>query len=594
LYNEPVTIPEALSVASQLQRAGRLAESEQVCRQILRSDARQHAALNILGKIGIQTGQNPQAVAIFQQAIALEPRMAEYHGNLGLALLGAGRAEESVAASRAALAIDPKSTPPYNNLALALNRLGRPDEAIGTYRAALKIRPDYFIAMNNLGDLLGTLGEVEEAVELFRRAIAIRPDYPPARSNLLLYLNYLPGVTPRSIFEEHQRWNADFTARLQTPGAVFANDRSPQRRLKMGYVSPDFHDTSVSRFLLPLMEHHDHEQFEIFCFSDVVVPDKTTARFKGYAGGWHSLLAMSADAAAALVRQLNIDILVDLTGHTANNRLTVFARKPAPIQVSYLGYPCTTGISAIDYRLTDAMADSPGLRDGNCTEKLIRLPRTAWCFEPPEAAVRAQILKDRPPGPIRFGSFNNFAKVSNKILALWMEILQAVPGSELWVKASALSAATARNKLTAAMKSSGLDERQLRMIPFEADLQKHFELYNQIDVALDTFPYHGTTTTCDALWMGVPVVTLAGDAHVSRVGVSLLNSVGLENRVASSAVDYVANAVKLARDEAQRSDLRRGLRQKMENSPLMDGRGLARSVQAAFREMWVNWCKLSG
>jgi predicted O-linked N-acetylglucosamine transferase (SPINDLY family) len=309
---------------------------------------------------------------------------------------------------------------------------------------------------------------------------------------------------------------------------------------------------------------------------------------KRVCGNWRNILNLSDAEAANLIRSDAIDVLVDLSGHTANNRLLVFAAKPAPVQVTYLGYPNTTGMTAMDYRLTDALADPPGLSDELNVERLWRLPTCAWCYAPFENAPDVQ---PRASGPIMFGCFNAFAKINGSLVAIWAELLGRVAGSRLLLKSAGAGTASAQRRLTEQLAKHGISGDRIEMHGRIADSRGHLDLYGRVDVALDSYPYHGTTTTCEALWMGVPVVSLAGAAHVSRVGVSLLGNVGLPELVAQTPEQYVQIAADLAGDLPRLAELRRTLRGRMGQSPLMDAAGFAQGVEAAYRQMWRNWCE---
>jgi predicted O-linked N-acetylglucosamine transferase (SPINDLY family) len=312
-----------------------------------------------------------------------------------------------------------------------------------------------------------------------------------------------------------------------------------------------------------------------------------TERIKRSCDTWRNIVGVADEAVAKLVRSDGIDILVDLSGHTNGNRLLVFARKPVPIQVTYLGYANTTGMKAIDYRLTDALSDPPGMTDQLNTEKLWRLPICAWCYQPPEIAPDIQ---PRGDGPITFGCFNAFGKINPRLTAIWAELLKVVPGSRLLLKSVGAGEASSRQRLAGQFAEHGIASERIEMLGRIADLRGHLELYHRVDVALDTFPYHGTTTTCEALWMGVPAVCLAGKTHVSRVGVSLLNCVGLLELVAKTPEEYVSIASELAANLSRLSGLRGRLRNTLKSSPLMDGARFAGEVEGAYRQMWRHWC----
>jgi protein O-GlcNAc transferase len=488
---------------------------------------------------------------------------------------------------RKAIALKPDSAEAHVNLGNALREAGQLDAAIAAYRQAIARRPDYAEASNNLGDALKDIGQLDEAIAAFRQAITLKPDFADAHSNLVLALNYHAGHNAEAIAEEHRRWNLQHAEPLRQLIRPLKNNRDPDRRLNVGYVSADFRNHSVSRFLLPLFRHHDHNAYRIVCFSDVRNEDATTQNLRACADEWHKIAGFADQRVADLIREKQIDILVDLAGHTAGNRLRVFARQPAPVQVTYLGYPATTGLSQMDYRLTDALADPPGKTESLHSEKLWRLPVCNWCFDEPENAP--PVRSSRADGPICFGTFNNFAKASPAVMELWAAILKATPSSRLMIKSQALAEPDVRLRITQFFDSRGVQPDRLDLRGGEPDFRSHLEVYNQLDIALDSFPYHGTTTTCEALWMGVPVVSLAGPSHVSRVGVSLLSAVGLPELIAQSEEEYVAIAVALAADLPRLAELRQALRRRMRSSPLMDEPRFARDIEAAYRRMWQTW-----
>jgi protein O-GlcNAc transferase len=421
-------------------------------------------------------------------------------------------------------------------------------------------------------------------------AVALKPELQILHSNLLLTLHYDERIDPQVLLTESLQWARRHGDPLKRFGKPHTNDRNPERRLKVGYVSYDFRTHSVSSFLLPLLAAHDPEQIEIFCYSYHPTPDAVTDRIRGYAHQWRNVARSPGTRVAEQIRQDQIDILIDLAGHTYPRQLTVFASKPAPVQVAWLGYPNTTGLDTMDYRLTDAIADPPGASDKLCSEKLIRLPRTAWCYEAPYGNLPLDYKPPSEARPITFGCFNAFPKINRTMLELWATILRSIPASRMLIKAKAMSSQTAQQKVRQVMEGAGIASDRLEMIAWKQSRQEHLSSYQQMDIALDTFPYHGTTTTCEALWMGVPVVTLEGQAHVSRVGVSLLSNMGLSELVAISRADYARIAIQLAGDTNRLNELLSGLRQRMRCSPLMDAPQFARDIERAFREIWRNWC----
>jgi len=583
-------LDQSLEIAIRHHQAGQLPQAEQLYRQVLAQDPNHATALHHLGLIALQAGQSQAAADLIGRAIALKPGWPEAHVNLGNALRAAGRLDEAITSYRGAIVLKPDSAEGHFNLGSALQSGDRLDEAIVSYRQAIALKSIFPEACYNLAGALQDTGKLDEAIAAYRQAIAGNPGFTEAHSNLLLTLHYHPGPNPLAMADEHRRWNSQHAEPLRKalPESSHANNRDPDRRLRIGYVSPDFRQHAVAPMVLPLLACHDRVEFQVFCYAQVAKPDAMTERFRAQADQWRSTVGLSDEQLAGLVRQDQIDILVDLAGHTAGGRLLVFARKPAPVQVTRQGYPNTTGLTTIDYRMTDALADPPGLSDTLHSEQLLRLPRTNWIYQAPENGP----VPDHPitGGPITFGSFNNIAKVTGPMLALWARILKAVPESRLLLKALALASPDARQRVRKALIQEGIDSARMELRGHEPELGGHLALYNRVDIALDPFPYHGTTTTCEALWMGVPVITLAGRTHVSRVGVSLLTNMGLAELIAESAEDYVRIAVDLAKDASRLRGLHTNLRQRLEQSPLMDAKTFARHIEAAYRQMWRKWC----
>ena len=384
----------------------------------------------------------------------------------------------------------------------------------------------------------------------------------------------------------------DMAGRQRGP-IVYANAHEVGRRLRIGYVSGDFCRHSVAYFLQPLLRNHDHEAVEVFCYAEVARPDDKTQRLREFADQWLTTVGMTDDALAKRITEDRIDILIDLAGHTGKNRLRVFARKPAPIQVTWLGYPNTTGLSSIDYRLVDDITDPESVCDTFASETLMRLQGGFLCYDPVADAPQPALPPSLTTGGVTFGSFNNPAKISNATLDVWAALLVRRPDARLLLKGLPFADADTRASLLARLGERSVAAERIELIAWSPSPADHLALYHRVDIALDTFPYNGTTTTCEALWMGVPVVVRRGDRHASRVGASLLSQIDLTDFIASSAEEYVEIALRLANDPARLSDLRHSLRPRMAASSLCDGRTFARKIEAAFRIMWQQWCEAS-
>ncbi len=619
-----VTIQQAFDLALEHHQAGRLNEAESIYRQILAVDPSHvdslhllgvmahevgradiavdlirraialrpfhHVAHNNLGNALQDHGQLDAAVAAYRQALAVKPSYPEAHYNLGNALLNQGQFGAAITAYRHALALNPNFLDAQSNLGLALQKQGQLDAAIAAYRQALAVNPNDTEVHNNLGLALQEQGQLDAAVASYRQALALKSSYPEVHSNLIFCMNHHHGLDASAIAEEARRWNTQHAEPLGPMIQPHPNDRTPDRRLRIGYVSPDFREHAVSRFMLPLLAHHDPRNVETYAYAQVSVPDAVTARLQGYTSHWHSIVGLTDQQVAELIRRHQIDILVDLACHTAGNRLLVFAHKPAPVQVTYLGYPGTTGLSAIDYRLSDPYLDPTGIDESVYSEKTYRLPHTFWCYDPPASSdLPVNGLPVHSNGHITFGCLNNFCKVTAPTLTMWAALLLAVPEAELLVHAAEGSH---RQRTADQLARLGVDPFR---ISFAANvpLSEYMQLYHQIDIALDPFPYGGGTTTCDALWMGVPVISCAGTTAVSRAGSSLLSNVGLPELIAQTPDEYVRIAAELANDLPRLAELRAALRQRMQASPLMDAPRFARDIEAAYRAMWHQWCKSS-
>jgi predicted O-linked N-acetylglucosamine transferase (SPINDLY family) len=585
-----MTLQEQLESGVSHHRAGRLAEAERIYRQVLAQQPDQADALHLLGVLAVQAGRLDAAVEFIRRAIAICSTHAIYHGNLGKALKDMGQLDQAIASYRQAIRLKPDFAEAYNNLGIALVDLGQLDEAIASQQQAIRLNPNLAEAHVNLGNALKDTGQLDEAIAAYRQAIRLRPDLAESHSNLVCTLQYHPGHDGRMIHEELRRWNRQHAEPLKKFIQPHTNNRDPDRRLRIGYVSPDFRVHVVGQNLLPLLRQHDHRQMEIFCYSNVLRPDRLTEQLRRHADVWHSIVGLSDAQAADLIRQDRIDILVDLALHMAGNRLVTFAHKPAPVQVTYLGYCGSTGMDTMDYRLSDPYMDPSDSDFSLYSERTIRLPETYWCY-----SVAGPTPDPSPPpaataGYVTFGCLNNFAKVSPPALDLWAEILRSVPRSRLIVHSHP---GTHLDAVRERFAGKGISPDRLQF-PSRQPWAQYVRTYGRIDIALDPFPWGGGITTCEALWMGVPVVSLLGRTAVGRGGASILTNVGVPELVAPAPEQYVQIATDLAKDLPRLAELRRTLRARMQASPLMDAPRFARNVEAAYRQMWRNWCQQDG
>ena len=421
----------------------------------------------------------------------------------------------------------------------------------------------------------------------------LKPENAFVLSGYLLAINDDPAAEPAWVAAEHRR----FQKLMKGPRRVVqSRDLDPSRKLRVGYLSPDFRTHSVGFFIIPTLEHHDREVIEATCYSTGHVVDGMTERAKAAVERYRNVYRMSDNDLAEMIRADGIDVLVELSGHTCDNRLIMLGNRAAPIQMTYLGYPNTTGLTEMDYRVTDAIADPFGQSDEWHSEKLIRLEGGFLAYEPPEIAQKLATVDSpwREANHVTFGSFNNLAKINDVVLDTWAAILEQVPGSTILLKARGLRNEKVKNRIVAAFAARGMDgESRIRLMGHERAAEDHLRLYNQIDLALDTFPYNGTTTTCEALWMGTPVLTFEGASHAGRVGASLLTHAGLTELVASDRQGYIDRAVALGKDREALGKVREGLRERFARSPVMDASRLARGLEKAYREVWQVYCASS-
>ncbi|MDI1250401.1 MAG: tetratricopeptide repeat protein, partial [Lacunisphaera sp.] len=515
--------------------------------------------------------------------VRLAPKHAAAWLNLGVACLENNAVEDAIQAFRRALKLEPGRPEAHNILGHALATAGQSGPAEAAFNAALRLAPGFAPAHDNLGRLCRAGGRLPEAIVHYRAAIARRPD-PYTHSNLLFALNFVSGIPPAEILDEHRRWHEVHAAPL-TPPPASPPVRPPGHRLRVGYISPDFAHHAVAYFIEPVLAAHDRTRVEVFCYASVAAPDRFTTRLQALAEHWRDIARLDDEAAAAVVRADDLDLLIDLAGHTARHRLLVLARRPAPVQAIWIGYPNTTGLDAVDYRLTDAQSDPPGRTEAFYSERLVRLPANFSCYRPDEDAPPVNDLPAAAGAGVTFASFNQFAKVTPGVIALWARVLLAVPGSRLLLKSRGLGDPGVAQRVHEAFARAGVAPERIALNGERLSVAAHLGLYHGVDVALDPFPYNGTTTTCEALWMGVPVITLAGDTHVARVGASLLTHAGLADWIAATPDDYVARAVAAAGDLPALAALRRGLREQLRASALCDATAFTRGLEDACAAM---------
>jgi predicted O-linked N-acetylglucosamine transferase (SPINDLY family) len=617
---QKLDIIQSLKIASKHHQHGRLKEAERIYLRILKINPNQPDALHLLGILATRTGEPDVAVELIGRAIGLRPNSAEFYDNLADAFAALGRYDEAIAARRKAISLDKGLFRAYLLLGNLLGDVGRFEEAIATYRGALQIKPNDHEVRNNLGfaylvsdrldEAFAELNEAarlrpnapqiemnlghalvacakhEEAMACFNRALAVGPLGPEWGSSRVMAMHYDPAYDSAAILKAARQWDESIAAPLRPSLRPHRNDRAPDRKLRIGYVSPDLRHHVVGQSLLPLLSYHDSGQFEIYCYASMPREDALTSSLREGADVWRNIHRISDDKAAEMIRADRIDILVDLALHSRGNRLAVFARKPAPVQVAYLGYCSTTGLEAMDYRLSDPYVDPKEVDLSDYSEKTIRLPQTFICYEPLQETPDVSPLPARSSGNITFGCMNNFSKCSPTALDLWARILGESPRSRLVLHAKPGSYL---DQVRERFDRAGVSPERLEFVGRQ-DWPLYLQTISRMDIALDPFPYNGGITTCDSLWMGVPVITLSGKTAVGRVGRSILSNLGLTELIAPTPDEYVRIALDLANDLDRLAKLRAELRPRMLGSPLKNPRQLTQDLEAALRKAWRTYC----
>ncbi|MGD0463665.1 MAG: tetratricopeptide repeat protein [Tepidisphaeraceae bacterium] len=614
--SQPLDINQALKTATKHHRSGRLKEAERIYLRILKRNPNHADALHLLGILATQTGEPDVAVELINRAIAVKPAVADFYDDLGHALVVLGRHEEAITAHRKAIALNPRSVRSYHLLGILLGDLGRFDEAITTYQSALQLDPNDADLNNNLGYAYFARDRLDEALASMTEAARLRPNSARIEMNLghvwlaraehgnamscfnralaleskssewlsmrIMAMHYDPAYDGAALLKAAREWNDLIAEPLRQSIRSHPNDRGPDRKLRIGYVSSDFRHHVVGQCILPLLANHDRGQFEIHCYASMPGEDAVTAQLRQHAAGWRNIHRVSDEKAAEMIRADRIDILVDLGLHSQGNRLPIFARKPAPIQATYLGYCSTSGLWAMDYRLSDPYVDPPEVDPSDYSERTIRLPRTHLCYEPRQETPPVAPVPALSAGHITFGCLNNFSKCSSAALDLWTRILLATPESRLILHAKP---GQHLDLVRERFERGGVSPERLEFLGRQ-DWPQYVQTYARMDIALDPFPYNGGITTCDALWMGVPVITLSGQTAIGRVGRSILSNAGLPELIARTPQEYVRLAVELANNLDRLKQLRAELRPRLLASPLKDPQQLTRDIEAFFRDAW--------
>jgi protein O-GlcNAc transferase len=619
----PQKLQSLLQEAVAHHRAGRFAPAEKGYRQVRAAAPKAAEGWHLGGLLAYQQGRAAEAVEMLTRAHQLDRKSAVCEMRLGLALIAAGRAADAEAHLRQVVERNPRYHEGWDNLAFCLKAQDRLAEAVECHRRAVAAKPDFANGWYNFGLTLSLLGHPEQALPCHERALAIDPQFtaarfgraqtlhqsnrmdeaveaygavlalapalPEVRTCRLFALHHVDGVTREQLFAEHVAYGralGDF------PAPALPNAPDPERRLRVAILSPDLREHSCAYFLEPLLRHLDRGQFELYLYHDHFRVDAVSARLQALAAVWRNFSGQPGSDVERQIRADAPDLLIDLAGHTGiSNRLPLFAKRLAPVQITYLGYPDTTGLPAMDYRFTDGVADPAGEADAFATETLVRFAPTAWSYAPPPGAPGPAPAPCAAGGPVTFGSFNSPSKLTDATLRLWARVLAAVPEARLLFKGAALEEPAQQVRHRERFVRAGLPAERIEFLGRTPGTAEHLACYGRVDIALDTFPYHGTTTTCEALWMGVPVVSLAGDRHVSRVGASLLTAAGHPEWIAGSADDYVRLAAGLAADRGRLAAIRAGLRDDLRRGPLLDAAGQGARFGATLRMCWRRWCE---
>ncbi len=629
--------PDEFPIALRFFQAGDLTRAEEICRHLVTDNAKHDRALFLLGLIAHKLGHHQPAADMMQRAAAINPNIAGYPAHLAAVLTALGRTNDAIVAATRALQLQPHypdalvnlgnallanhqidqaidnyhhaiacapiahptspqgppapPTPPTtvhlarNNLARALHLRGQLDDAIALLQDLTTQHPAIPEFRVNLANALKDQGRIEDAIPQYQAGAQAAPNDPGIGSALLYALWFSPSLSQREIFHEHLAWSRKHADPLRDP-RPHDNDRNPNRRLRIAYMSPDFRNHTIAYMIHPVLSHHDPEQFEVFCYSNTLSPDAFTDQLKSHAGTWRETSSLSDQALADQIRADQIDILIDLTCHMAGNRALVLARKPAPIQVNYLAYPATSGISAMDYRITCSLLDPEASAEDdaiNNTEHLARIPDTFWCYAPSPTCPPVNDLPALTTSTFTFASLNAFGKVNDPVIALWSRILFAVPHSRLMMLIQ--GGASGNRSAAARFERHGIPGSRLHFVDY-APRDQYLALFHQADLGLDPFPYNGHTTSLDSLYMAVPFITLQGNSPISRAGACMLTHVNLPDFIASTQEAYLQLCTQLANDLPRLASLRRELRERMRRSPLINAITFTRNLETAYRQMW--------
>ena len=571
------------NLGNTLKELGELEASIKCFEQALAIKPNYAEAHNNLGNTLKELGELEASIKCFEQALAIKPNYAEAHYNFGNVLKELRQLEAAVEHYLQALEFKPDFAEAHSNLGVALKELGQLDAMVHHLEQALAIKPNLAEGHNNLGNAFKELGQLEMAAESYQQALAIKPNYAEALSNRLFLFNYSSSYDSDFLLKEAINFGEIFRKKVTTH---FTNFHYPHQsnKLKVGLVSGDFKEHPVGCFLESVLSELSQQNLELIAYTTQPKFDKLSARIQIFFSEWKPLFGLSDENAANLIHNDGIHILIDLSGHTAHNRLPIFTWKPAPVQITWLGYFATTGIDEIDYILGDPYV-TPIHFDSQFSEKIYRLPNTRWCFTPPNTDAKISSPPALTNGYVTFGCFNNLTKVNEQVINLWIKLLTAMPNSHLLLKSKQLNSFSVQSKIIKKFTATGIDPRRILCEQSESR-EKYLAAYQRIDITLDPFPFTGGATTMESLWMGVPVITLQGETLVSRQGVGILMNAGLSNWIATDKAEYLTKAIDFSSDLNQLAITRSGLREQVLSSPLFDAKQFSKDFEHALRTIW--------
>jgi predicted O-linked N-acetylglucosamine transferase (SPINDLY family) len=579
----------ANAIAIMIQQYGSPADQAAAWHRVVEVAPQNAAALANLGRALLQTGKLPEGTEMFHKALALDPNLFEAHHGLAVALANQRQPREAIEHAQRAVAIRPESPLGQHALAVAHGALGQLDEAIDDLHRAVELEPTFKDAHDRLNVLLAATGDLPGSMQAMQKVLQIFPHEPAALSNMLTAMNYLPDLSPQQVFEAHRRWGQTYADPLGQQARRHANTNEPHRRLRIGYVSPDFYRHPIAHFVRAIFANHHQDKYEVIAFSDVPKPDDVTRDLEKLASKWIPTVNRNNAQFPELVRFEGIDVLVDLTGHAGRHRLGAFAARAAPVQISYLGYCNTTGMEAMDWIVGDEITD-PTDHTQPYVEKVLRLPGSFCCYTPPPDAPAVNELPALSGRPITFGAFHALRKLNDRVLDLWARLLREVPEARLLFWRTYLTPRV-EQRLRDALGQRGINAGRLEFRSHVPESRNFLSVYHEVDLALDAFPWSGHTTSCEALWMGVPLVTLRGRTHCGRLAASMLTAAGFGQFVANSEDQYVQIARDLAGDVQRLAELRRTMRDKTAVSALCDGGKFIVNWERAIRDAWRTWCQ---